>query len=42
MNHTTPTQSELWNGRVGDKWVALHECLEAMLMHVTDELVHRP
>lgn len=40
---TEPSQSqvELWNGRVGEKWVALDRHVETMLKHVTTKLHSR-
>lgn len=41
MNEANKTQIELWDGRVGEKWVAHQTNLDAMLSHVTAELVKR-
>lgn len=41
MSESNKTQIELWDGRVGEKWVAHQSSLDAMLSHVTTELVSR-
>lgn len=41
MSEANKTQIDLWDGRVGEKWVAYQANLDAMLSHVTAELTLR-
>lgn len=41
MSDANKAQIDLWNGRVGEKWAALHVSLSAMLAHATAELAAR-
>lgn len=41
MNADNKAQIDLWDGRVGEKWVAMQVSLDAMLTHATAELKAR-